>query len=260
MIFTYVVCKSPIAPIRTAPSHRVEMSSQLLFGERATVLSTDGDWVYIECLWDHYEGWIHQGHLSFINYKQFSKTSKAMVGYAAGKLILQDIPAQLTPGAELFGMKSSKFPWLHNDAVVYKGSKLKLEDCNNTAIEQASILPFLGTSYVWGGRSLQGIDCSGLSQMVYKLHQIKLPRDAKDQARLGEEVSFLQEAQCGDLAFFDDEDGNITHVGILLNEATIIHASQQSGSVVIDAIDQGGIISKSLKKRTAKLRIIKRYI
>jgi hypothetical protein len=120
MIFSYVVCKSPVAPIRTAPSHRVEMSSQLLFGERATVLKSEGDWVYIECLWDQYEGWIHTGHLSRITYKQFFKPAKAMVGILGGRLLQQEIPTMLSAGAELYALKGGKFPWLNNETITYK--------------------------------------------------------------------------------------------------------------------------------------------
>jgi len=117
-------------------------------------------------------------------------------------------------------------------------------------------LRYLDVPYLWGGRSAGGIDCSGFSQAVYGLLGIGLPRDAYQQAELGDVVGFLQEAICGDLAFFDNEEGRITHVGLMLNDHEIIHAS---GKVRIDNIDHQGIIHSETGVRTHRLRIIKRH-
>lgn len=137
---------------------------------------------------------------------------------------------------------------------------------NATALERAEdgaadaikkiAFTFLNTPYLWGGRCVFGIDCSGFTQMVYKFFGIALLRDARQQATQGVTVDFLQQAVCGDLAFFDNAAGEIIHVGILLNSNEIIHAS---GKVQVDAIDNGGIISRATGQRTQKLRIIKRY-
>jgi cell wall-associated NlpC family hydrolase len=116
---------------------------------------------------------------------------------------------------------------------------------------------FLNSSYLWGGRSVFGTDCSGFTQAVYAALNVALLRDARQQATQGELVGFLQQAHCGDLAFFDDDEGNIIHVGILLNATEIIHAS---GKVRIDKIDSQGIVDSDTGERTQKLRIIKRYV
>lgn len=116
---------------------------------------------------------------------------------------------------------------------------------------------FLNAPYLWGGRTLFGIDCSGFVQAVYKMAGLKLKRDASQQAEYGNTVDFLQEARCGDVAFFDNEDGRITHVGILLGNNEIIHSS---GKVRIDPIDDQGIYNRELHKYTHQLRIIKRFI
>lgn len=115
---------------------------------------------------------------------------------------------------------------------------------------------YLEIPYLWGGKSCAGIDCSGFSQQLFKAFGIKLPRDAWQQAELGEVVGFLQEAVCGDLAFFDNPEGRITHVGVMLNPQQVIHAS---GKVRIDPIDTQGIINAETGQRTHHLRIIKRH-
>jgi cell wall-associated NlpC family hydrolase len=115
----------------------------------------------------------------------------------------------------------------------------------------------LNSTYLWGGRSVFGIDCSGFTQSVFKFLNVHLLRDAQQQATQGELVAFLQQAHCGDLAFFDDGEGHIIHVGILLNAHEIIHAA---GKVRIDKIDNQGIIEADTGQRTQRLRIIKRYV
>jgi cell wall-associated NlpC family hydrolase len=115
---------------------------------------------------------------------------------------------------------------------------------------------YLNSPYLWGGKTPWGIDCSGFTQMVFKQKNVSIKRDAFQQAEEGEAVAFLAESKMGDLAFFDNEDGKITHVGILLNNETIIHAS---GKVRIDQIDNYGIMDADSKKYSHKLRFIKRF-
>jgi hypothetical protein len=115
--------------------------------------------------------------------------------------------------------------------------------------------PLLNTSYLWGGRSAFGLDCSGFAQLIYRFFDRQLPRDASLQAAFGNTIDFLEQTRCGDLAFFDNADGQIIHVGILLNTQTIIHAS---GKVRIDKIDADGIVNVDAGLRTHHLRIIKR--
>ena len=116
---------------------------------------------------------------------------------------------------------------------------------------------FLNTPFLWGGKTPFGIDCSGFTQMVYKLCGYQLLRDAKKQATQGEVLSFIEESEPGDLAFFDNENGEIIHVGIILKEYHIIHAF---GKVRIDTLDHSGIFNAELQKHTHKLRVIKKMI
>ncbi|MEO7043697.1 MAG: C40 family peptidase, partial [Ferruginibacter sp.] len=139
----------------------------------------------------------------------------------------------------------------------YDGKIINTNDAviNEERIKEISGL-FLNTSYLWGGKSIFGIDCSGYVQTVFKMLNIPLLRDARLQVNQGEAIGFLQEAECGDLAFFDEE-GEIMHVGILLNDHEIIHSS---GNVRVDKIDSQGIVNTDTGKRTHQLRIIKRVI
>ncbi len=114
---------------------------------------------------------------------------------------------------------------------------------------------FLNCPYIWGGRIPSGIDCSGLTQLVYKIHGIAIPRDSWQQSEAGTVVSFLEEAENGDLLFFDNDKGKISHVGILMAQGLVIHAS---GRVRIDRLDHQGIYRDDLKRYTHKLRTIVR--
>jgi cell wall-associated NlpC family hydrolase len=236
------------------------MVNELLFGERMEVLEVnDRDWARIRCEWDEYEGWCKMGQLAIINKKEYRKGSKYISWGQADKAVFEDGDIWLPAGAELTAMKGNKLT-VCDKTGKFKGKKAswkELELNGENLIKQAQ--RFMNAPYVWGGRTVSGIDCSGLTQMAFKLCGKAIKRDADQQAEDGEAVDFLQHARCGDLAFFNNADGKIVHVGILLDEHTIIHATDTSGRVVIDKIDPAGIVSRTLKKRTHELRLIKRF-
>ncbi len=246
--------------MRREPSHSAEQVNEILFGERVEVLDiNERDWALIRCEWDEYEGWCKTGQLTLVSKKDYLKAAKYIVTGTGSKLLFEEGEMWLPPGAELTGLKSSRIS-IYDNAGKFKGKKHAIKSLQPDGKELLQhAMQYLNVPYIWGGRSVRGIDCSGLTQMAYKLCGKSIPRDAAQQATQGETVDFLQHARCGDLAFFDNAEGRITHVGLLIDAFTIIHATDTSGRVVIDRIDPGGIISRTLKKRTHNLRLIKRY-
>lgn len=260
MVLSYAYCNVSLLPMRKEPSHRAEQINEMLFGERAEILEiNEAEWARIRCEWDGYEGWCRFGQLSMVSRKEYQKIPKFLAAKHTDKLVFDNGEQWLPLGCDLFTMKGSKLI-VFNKPAKYKGKKLRIKDLKLTcdALKDAAF-KYLNAPYLWGGRSIAGIDCSGLSQMVFKLCGKTIPRDASQQANEGELVDFLQHSRCGDLAFFDNADGKIVHVGMLLDNQTIIHGTETSGRVVIDRIDQGGIISTSLRRRTHNLRMVRRY-
>ncbi|PTQ97976.1 SH3 domain-containing protein [Mucilaginibacter yixingensis] len=249
----YGICNLAMAPLRAQPSERAEQVSQILFGEAFEIMEWNGQWARVITAFDGYEGWLNK--LLFKTLEQASYQS------------LIENPATFTIHPVTQARKRT------DDSMVYLpfGSSLSflkgtIVDIADDAFEimteigeqpdfEAIAKSFLNTPYLWGGRTHFGIDCSGFTQAVMRTQNILLKRDAYMQAEQGNTVDFLQEAKLGDLAFFDNDEGRIVHVGIMLNNEQIIHAS---GKVRIDTIDNQGIYAADQKKYTHKLRIIKR--
>jgi hypothetical protein len=261
MVLAYAFCNVSVMPVRSEPFHRAEQSTQLLFGERAEILEVNNrDWARIRCAWDDYEGWCKLSQLSIASKKEYRRAVRYLAGPHGDKIVLPAGDMWLPLGSELTGLKGGLLKPVHT-AGKYKGKKIKIKGAiiNCDTVKEAA-MRYMNAPYLWGGKSPAGIDCSGLSQMAFRLCNHRISRDASQQAQEGELVDFLQSARCGDLAFFDEKEGKINHVGILLDNQHIIHATDTAGRVVIDRIDQGGIISTTLKKRTHNLRVVKRMI
>ena len=256
----YGICRVAIAPLRTEPSDRAEISTQLLFGDAVEIIQKTEKWWKIRNAYDDYEGWMDFKQLAEISSTQY--LSNQEVEYFAPLQVDNILVA--TDDSRYYLSAGSCLP-LYKDGFCYLGEQkfqtlftpfhLNSKASNQEIADMAMF--FLNAPYLWGGCSLFGIDCSGLVQIVFKMAGIKLKRDAAQQAEQGKIVHFLPEAQLGDLAFFDNDEGRIIHVGILLSNNKIIHAS---GRVRIDSIDDQGIYNAELGKYSHRLRIIKRFM
>jgi len=253
------ICALAQVPVRSDPSDKSEMVTQILFGETFTVNEEMENWLHIRMHIDNYEGWIDRKQAMLVTDEFIEKIKNGSNHSITDKT------------AELYCKNDSTF------LLVGKGSHLPLAVGNTfhlghktyTSISKSKSIPkkfsaskvattaldYLNTPYLWGGRSIMGIDCSGLVQMVYHMCGLKLPRDAAQQVNFGIALDFVDEALPGDLAFFDNPAGEIIHVGIIIDKGKIIHAS---GRVKIDNIDHNGIFSLEQNTYSHSLRIIKR--
>ena len=250
------ICNLSIVPIRFEPSDRSEQVSQLLFGEHFTILEQDKKWTKIEIAFDNYVGWIDNKQYVIINEDHFNYLNDSPIVLNNDLIEYISTPNNLlTPislGASLSFLENEQ---INTSNYTFEGIKICGEKEKENLIKTAFM--YLNSPYLWGGKTPFGIDCSGFTQMVYKINGYKLLRDASQQATQGEALSFIEESEPGDLAFFDNDEGNITHVGIMMNDNYIIHAS---GKVRIDRLDHLGIYNVDTGRHTHKLRVIKKII
>jgi len=249
----YGICNLSIIPLRAEPDDRSELLSQVLFGEIFEITEWKESWVKIITAHDNYTGWIGRlqfimlGHLAYKRFKQTPPPLTYRPVTQAWKIANNSI-LYLPMGSSLAFLEGTTCH-IGDDRFEIIG---EIGETENIAVAATS---FLNAPYLWGGRTHFGIDCSGFTQAVFKLQGINLLRDACQQVEQGYIINSLHETKLGDLAFFENPEGKIVHVGILLNNEKIIHAS---GKVKIDSIDEKGIFSEELKRYTHKLKTIKR--
>ncbi|TDD76916.1 C40 family peptidase [Flavobacterium caseinilyticum] len=250
------ICNLAIIPLRIEPSDKSEIVSQVLFGEHFEILEQLKQWSKIKMQYDGYEGWIDSKQLQMISEASFYQLSDEAI------ILNADLIEYITgPNNVLIPIPlASSVSFInHNDINIsnfdFEGTKTSGEKTKENLINTAFM--YLNAPYLWGGKTPFGIDCSGFTQMVYKLNGYKLLRDASQQSAQGEALSFIEESEPGDLAFFDNEEGNIIHVGIIMDDNYIIHAS---GKVRVDRLDHLGIFNAEINKHTHKLRVIKKII
>lgn len=235
-------CVVPVSPMRASAAHRSEMVSQLVYGESCTIVDKGNEyWCQVVCSYDGYEGWCLRDQLEMYNAVLDSRILLSTDWVAAIEI---NNGRMMIPFGSHVNQSLIASAWDPYTARVSEASLKKIS------------FTFLNTTYMWGGKTVFGIDCSGFVQTVFKYFNLPLLRDASLQATQGESIGFLEEARCGDLAFFDNEEGAITHVGMLLNSEQIIHASVK---VRVDRIDNFGIVHSDSGRRTHRLRLIKRY-
>lgn len=254
----YAVCCVPVSAMRLENSHKSEMVSQQMFGECCILIEdTTNGWTKITCKQDGYIGWAQASHFVEIDEEQYLRCDEGLTSEWVSEINYNGHHMFVPMGSSLTALQNGKAFWrksiLQYSGKIWTPAEIKI----NPKLIKQLLYKFLNTPYLWGGRSVFGIDCSGFSQVVYKFLNEHIQRDAHQQAQEGTAVNFLQEALCGDLAFFDNEDGNIIHVGILLNPHEIIHSA---GKVRLDKIDNQGIVNVDTKQRTHRLRIIRRFL
>lgn len=247
----YGICHLSIVPMRFEPSDRSELVNQMLYGEYFKLLEYRKNWSRIRLAHDKYEGWIDN--------KQFVEIDEQQYAFAKAQ------PEQLSADPVQFAIDEHQSlttvvmgSSIHTTSLLksnFEGSTRQGQTDRKQLIKTA--LLYLKSPYLWGGRTPFGIDCSGFTQMVYRLNGFALQRDASQQATQGEALSFIEESEPGDLAFFDNQDGAIVHVGIILEDNYIIHAH---GEVRMDRLDHSGIYNVHKRSHTHKLRVIKKII
>ena len=247
----YGLCNLSVVPLRIEASDASELVSQVLYGELFKVLEQRKKWSRIRLHFDGYEGWIDNKQFLLISEEEYNTLRKNKPVYATD--LVDIVTTEENQLLSIFiGCQVNNCNFLKH---AFEGKsiseKLPKENLNNTA------LTYLNSPYMWGGKTPFGIDCSGFTQMVYKLNGHKLLRDASQQATQGEALSFIEESEPGDLAFFDNAEGLITHVGIIMEDNHIIHAH---GKVRIDRLDHTGIFNYEVRGHTHKLRVIKRIV
>ena len=235
----YGICKLSVVPMRKDASHTSELVSELLFNDIYEIIEESDEWLKIQCMYDSYEGWIRklQHHeITDNEYKEYISKEK----YIVNTPIVYYDDLVLSFGSKVFENIEGTIPLSKNyDSDVLIESAFKM----------------MNVPYRWGGKSVMGIDCSAFVQLCAKIAGYKLPRDASQQYEFGDTISNLSEAQAGDIAFFENKNHRIIHVGILLSKNMIIHAS---GKVRIDQIDETGIFNNELNQYTHYLCKIKR--
>ena len=247
------IVRTPIAPIHGEPRIASQMISQQLAGHRLSVLDEEGDWACVRGA-DDYEGWMHTGFLARSpaaggGARQSRSTSRISLGCTtrasgggpAGSGRALPLRAILAPdetpvaGEAIDGDdRRRRFP-LATDGIVASAQRF-----------------FEGTSYLWGGVTPWGADCSGLVQSVFALHGLQLPRDAWQQAERGEDAGRdIGELRAADLLFFTDrEDGRVTHVGIALGGARMVHLALGRGGYAIERLsDRSDPYVEKLRQR-----------
>ena len=249
-------CSVPCSPVRAEPSHKSEMVNQLIFGEDCTILEQLKDeWVHIESNVDGYKGFCQLSHITVAN--KNGNSGRILLTTDWVTIIKYNASPMKVPLGSRLKVFNDRLLNQGDNTIEFSGSLWdpQVDDKNLRHLKKMS-LKFLNTTYLWGGKTVFGTDCSGFTQTIFQFFNVRLQRDTWQQADQGLVVNNFEEARPYDLAFFESGGGKITHVGIMMSNSAIIHAS---GRVRIDSMDPKGIINKESGKRTHALNRIRRF-
>jgi cell wall-associated NlpC family hydrolase len=256
------ICYQAYIPMRSEPSSTSEMVNQVLFGESFVVLEENKvrNFSRISLHHDSYEGWINSDCIHYPSQTEWMviKNQNFCVSHELMNLLHSENnqkPLLIGCGSILRFSSPGKTNTPDGEYTIPEIASTESLKKSENLVSYG--MKMLSVPYLWGGRSSFGFDCSGLCQNLYRQVGIDIPRDAALQSALGHTLNFIAEAKAGDLAFFDNEDGKITHVGMILGDGKILHAS---GKVKIDEIDHQGIFSRELNRYTHKLRLIRKLV
>jgi cell wall-associated NlpC family hydrolase len=259
----YGISNLSIVPVRSEPREKSEMCTQILFGEQYTIMEENAKWCQIKLAFDGSEGWIDRMMVNETDEENFMKLAEIP------RIVTTDVFNIVQPSggySNFLIVAGSSLPYFDPNTRTFKigdviyniqGNSITSSPRNVREVIIENALKYFNSPYLWGGRSPFGVDCSGFSQVLYKMAGLTIPREAAQQAMLGANLSFVEEALPGDLAFFDNEEGNITHVGVIWEKNKIIHSS---GKVRIDNLDHFGINNIDTRRYTHQMRLMRRII
>ena len=238
----YGIIDLNIVPVRKKNNAKSEMINQLFFGEIITIIKTKEKWSFISSNIDKYQGWIRNLHFKLIKKSDYKILSKSDSVFSKSEIIIKNDTSEITiPTGSL--LSSVKFL---NYSYVDEGEYKSLLE---------TIKSFINSPYLWGGKTKNGVDCSGLVQSIFKTLNIILPRDSKEQSNFGVEIK--EGYKLGDLAFFGENANKISHVGILVDNETVVHAY---GKVRMDKINSRGIYNIEEERITHFLQKVNRIL
>jgi len=242
------------AVLRFSPSLTARQESQLLFGEVFTVYDSDGTWSWGQCDTDGYVGYVAAEALSAdVHQADHMVASRLTHRYPAPDLKQPPLGhISMCAQVQIVDVEDG-FAELIDGTWVYAKHLVPLDFATPDIIGTA--LKFLGTPYLWGGRSADGVDCSALVQMALRLAGIRAPRDSDlQEAAIGAEVAMadphdFSAVEEGDLVFFPG------HVGFFVSGWRFLHAnaydmlvSIHSFSEVLDRADAADAGVSSIRR------------